>query len=790
MSYNTIHKRNMRLADAANRQKISRTSKAQRLFQEQATRGGPIGVLLLLSLCGVADAQNNGASPTQLRSLIAGQVGGIGNLQVPATNAAIPVPPPVAGSGNTPYRYQTTEAKRYLGKLLFHDPIRSARIGPATNQGQPKALPAGTNFGGTFGATNPTIAGILPETGTASSQAPNIVTETLQTGSCGSCHIGEAAGKAGQQINIHVGGEGRGYFDAQGNFFPRRRPLEGLAQLRTTPLFKGDTLVDALPTLTDIWNNTNGENPGYPAGLVVTTPAYYYHLSPADQASATSQNLIATGRLDQLDGVARLSMNLVGFAFNNRLLFGGFAGEPQSTPGSLNPFNDPAGENLTLLLLDAHRMLNFQSAALLQIPAFVELFKEAFPQEAAQAAAANDMTILINDQTVFRATATFLRTVVTRNTPFDKFLAGDNGALTPGQIRGAQLFFTPATNGAGGAGCFTCHSGPMLNKQYNDPDVAGIGTFVEENFFNVGIGDHPIRALDALARGHIDPTKLGADGFPYHAEDVGREEITHDPADAFRFRALTMRQLKNSGNFFHNAVLTNVRDVVEYFNAGIPMDPTAGAAATLDPRFTNPRGPGYPNGLGLSEQQVDDLTDFLENALYDPALVNYDPNSSTDTFQPNVHDLTYSKYRPDLAALGAKDGFVPSGLATDSNDPLTRRDEGLEFLDVTSQASIERVSSSSQGSSQTDNYTITNSSTSVVDTNLLIIVQGLPSGVTLENASGTTSTGNPYIRVFLANGVIQPAQNIAQTLTFKRPGGNKAPTVSYTIDLLSGQGNP
>jgi Di-haem cytochrome c peroxidase len=745
---------------------------------------------------GIALAQDNSTrkdsdnSPVQLRQFIGQQVGGIDKLQIPATNAAIPVPPPVAGSGNTPYRYQTTEAKRYLGKLLFHDPIRTTRID--INQGQPKNLPAGTDFGGTFGASDPTIKSVLPDSGNYSSTViQNIVTATKQTGSCGSCHIGEAAGKAGQQINFNVGAEGRGYTDAQGNFFPRRRPQESLPKLRTIPLFAGDVLVDAFPTLTDIWNN-NGT-------LVVTTPAYYYHLSPADQASATSQTLTATGRLDQLDSVARLSMNLVGFAFNNRLLFGGFAGEPQSTPGSLNPFNDPAGENLTLLLLDAHRMLNFQSAALLQIPAFVKLFRDAFPQEAAAADAANDLTILVNDQTVFRATATFLRTVVTRNTPFDKFLAGDNSALTPSQVRGAQLFFTPATNGAGGAGCFTCHSGPMLNKQNNDPDVAGIGTFVEENFFNVGIGDHPIRALDALARGHIDPTKLGADGFPYHAEDVGRQEITHDPADAFMFRSLTMRQLKNSGNFMHNASFTNVRDVVEYFNAGVPQDPTAGAAATLTPRFTNPRGTGYPNGLGLTEQQVDDLTDFLENALYDPALVTYDPNSSTDTFQPNVHDLTYSKYRPDLAALGAKDGFVPSGLATDSNDPLTRRDEGLEFLDVTSQANTVLTSSSRTGSRQQDVYEITNSNAStVIDTHLLIIVKGLSSQFKLENASGTTSAGDPYIRVFLPDGVLEPGQSISRTLIFTRRaeggegegGGRPIPVGGYTLSLLSGQGNP
>jgi hypothetical protein len=244
-------------------------------------------------------------------------------------------------------------------------------------------------------------------------------------------------------------------------------------------------------------------------------------------------------------------------------------------------------------------------------------------------------------------------------------------------------------------------------------------------------------------------------------------------------------------NFFHNAVLTNVRDVVEYFNAGIPQDPTAGAQATLSPRFTHPRGPGTPNGLGLSEQQVDDITDFLENALFDPALVTFDPNSSTDTFQPNVRDLTYSKYRPDLAALGAKDGFVPSGLAIDSNDPLTRRDEGIDPpLDVTSRLAVAKIASNSQGERETDNYNITNSSTSVVDTHLLIVVQGLASGIQLQNASGTTSNGNPYIRVFLPNGVLQPGQNIAQTLIFGRPGGNNAPPVSYSLEFLSGQGNP
>ena len=88
------------------------------------------------------------------------------------------------------------------------------------------------------------------------------------------------------------------------------------------------------------------------------------------------------GRLDQLDSVARQSPSMVGFAFNNRLLLGGFAGESNALAAGLNPLNDPAQENLTLLLLDAHRMLDLESAKLESIPAFVELFRQAFPDEA------------------------------------------------------------------------------------------------------------------------------------------------------------------------------------------------------------------------------------------------------------------------------------------------------------------------------------------------------------------------------------------------------------------------
>jgi hypothetical protein len=407
--------------------------------------------------------------------------------------------------------------------------------------------------------------------------------------------------------------------------------------------------------------------------------------------------------------------------------------------------------------------------------------------EAAEADASRDMTKLVNDVTEFRAQATFLRTVVTRNTPFDKFLAGENGALTPAQQRGAKLFFTKAEDR--GAGCFGCHSGPMLNKQPDDPDVAGIGQFVEQNFFNIGIGDHPVQALNALARGRLDASKLGKDGFPYHAEDTGRQEITQNSGDAFKFRAITLRQLRDARTFFHNGSFTKIRDVVEYFNAGIAQDPTAGAAVTLSKRFTHPRGDGTPRGLGLSERQVDDLTDFLENGLYDPAFVHHDPRSSTDTLQPNKRDLAYSKYRPDLAALGAKDGFMLSGLAIDSNDPLSRRDQGLEFLDVTTQAHVGLLNSNRHGGDeQTDLYRITNQSTTVIDTHLLVVAQGLKGRGRLANASGLTSSGDPYLRIYLPDGVLQPGQSVVVPMQVRRQEHDSRP--NYRIVLLSGQGTP
>src|SRR5262249_13209562 len=320
-------------------------------------------------------------------------------------------------------------------------------------------------------------------------------------------------------------------------------------------------------------------------------------------------------------------------------------------------------------------------------------------------------------------------------------------------------------------------SGPMLNKQVNDLDLAGVGQFVEENFFNLGLNDHPLQALNRAARN--DPNHL----------DEGRREITFRDSDAFKFRALTLRQLRDAKFFFHNGSFTSVKDVVQYFNAGVPQNAQAAAANSFTPRFSHPRGSGSPRGLGLNNDQVEDLTDFIENALYDPAFVNFDPNSTTDTIKLNKRDVTYSVYRPDLAALGAIDGRPGIGRPQDNDDALSRRDMGLEFLDVT--RSVETVlieSDRMAGGRQEDLYRITNNSSSPVDTHLLMVVGGLSSQVRMENASGITSQGEPYLRLFLPNGVLLPGQSIVAGLRFRQQP--QLPKVVYGLTLLSGQGTP
>lgn len=524
------------------------------------------GGLVLLGIAALAAAPNSSAlaeTPAEVRGIIVSRVGSLDALRVPATDADMPQP--------SDPRFRITPEKKRLGKMLFFDPIRTNNVRP--------------EFGG--------------------------VTLLSQTSSCGTCHIGPAASKAGQIISVGIGGQGRGATDATtGQFSARREPFADLTDLLPTPL----DVVDAVG------------------------------------------NLTMSGRFDAVDAPGRTTPSIIGFATNQRLFWGGVAGEPYD-PGNpnkanANPNSLPTGENLVELTLLGHRMFGTQRFALQSRPAYMELFADAFPEEHAAKIASGNFDDMCNDDTIERAIAAFLRTVITRNTPFDRFLAGFDAALTTRQLRGARLFFDDTANG--GANCVACHSGFAFNKVLGDE----AGLLVDENFQNVGIGDHP---MQELARQTL--------GDPSH-HDVGRQEATGDPADAFKFKSPTLRQMKDAAPFMHSGELQTLRDVVEYFNNGVPSSAYAAAAGNVSELFTNPRGPGI-TGLGLSGDDMEALVDFMENALYDPAFVTYDATSTTETFELNAADLTYSSR---LREIGAIDGRVPSGLFHPQTDALSVQD--------------------------------------------------------------------------------------------------------------------
>lgn len=69
----------------------------------------------------------------------------------------------------------------------------------------------------------------------------------------------------------------------------------------------------------------------------------------------------------------------------------------------------------------------------------------------------------------------------------------------------------------------------------------------------------------------------------------------------------------------------------------------------------------------------------------------------------------------------------------------------------------------------------------IIDTHLIVVVDGLPAGASLVDAEGTTADGLPYLRVLLLGGVLLPGNGMPITLRLVR---------GYTLSLLAGQGDP
>ncbi len=151
--------------------------------------------------------------------------------------------------------------------------------------------------------------------------------------------------------------------------------------------------------------------------------------------------------------------------------------------------------------------------------------------------------------TITDAIAEFEKTLITPNSPFDKYMKGDKEALTPQQLRGYTLFKENK--------CDTCHVGQNIGGQ--SYDLMGL----KADYF-------------ADRKRDITP------------DDRGRYNVTKDPRDMHRFKTPGLRNIAHTGPYFHDA-----------------------AAADLNQAVTMMLK--YQVGKTLPDQDVKDIVAFLES---------------------------------------------------------------------------------------------------------------------------------------------------------------------------------
>jgi cytochrome c peroxidase len=153
-----------------------------------------------------------------------------------------------------------------------------------------------------------------------------------------------------------------------------------------------------------------------------------------------------------------------------------------------------------------------------KIPGYVAEFEKAFGGKDA-----------VNIDNLAKAIASYERTLVTRNSPVDKYLAGNKKALNAQQLRGMELVKA--------AGCVACHMGP----NYAGPQMPlGTGFYQKFPMF-------PDAALEAK----YDFSK-----------DLGRYDVTKKDADKNLFRVPTWRNVAKTGPYFHNGAVKTLDEAV------------------------------------------------------------------------------------------------------------------------------------------------------------------------------------------------------------------------------------
>ncbi len=162
---------------------------------------------------------------------------------------------------------------------------------------------------------------------------------------------------------------------------------------------------------------------------------------------------------------------------------------------------------------------------------------------------------------IAKAIATFERSIVSKNSSYDKYWAGDKSAMSASAVNGMELFF-------GKAKCSICHNGPA---------------FTDSGFHNIGVS----------AAG---PLK----------SDLGRYNESKDDFDKGAFKTPGLRDITKSAPYMHNGTVATLTDVINLYDYG------GNTKENLSP-FITP--------LELSSQEKKDLVEFLKALDGEPILV-------------------------------------------------------------------------------------------------------------------------------------------------------------------------
>jgi cytochrome c peroxidase len=184
---------------------------------------------------------------------------------------------------------------------------------------------------------------------------------------------------------------------------------------------------------------------------------------------------------------------------------------------------------------------------------------------------------------VGQAIASFERTIISLDAPLDRFLAGDEGAISESAKRGWVLY-------NGKARCNNCHG-----------RIESLPLFTDEDYHNIGVGVTNIdfdavarRVASEVAAGRsVDELALG----DAEASELGRFVVTGEQKDMGAFKTPLLRNVALTAPYMHDGSEASLLDVIEFYDRG---------------GNPNPYLDGGIRPLGLSDQEKADLVALLE----------------------------------------------------------------------------------------------------------------------------------------------------------------------------------